>query len=86
MSNVGWLVNDTLTCIPGTKTFWHDLLEWFPNLRDKTNGYTNFSILPKSIEREAELFGAPDFIIRNGTFFGPVQIPGVKIISLELNK
>ena len=23
----GWLVNDTLTCIPGTKTIWHDLLE-----------------------------------------------------------
>ena len=40
--NSGWLVNDTLTCIPGTITFWHNLLEWFPELLDKTNGYTNY--------------------------------------------
>jgi hypothetical protein len=23
------IVNDCLTTIPGTKTFWHDLQEWF---------------------------------------------------------
>ena len=37
----GWLVNDCLTCIPGTKTFWHDLLEWIPTLEDKTDFHTD---------------------------------------------
>ena len=47
--NKGWLVNDCLTCIPGTKTLWHDLLEWMPNLIDKTNGYTDFRYLADTI-------------------------------------
>jgi glycosyltransferase involved in cell wall biosynthesis len=34
----GWLLHDKLTCIPGTKTLWHDLLEWLPGLVDMTNG------------------------------------------------
>ena len=49
MNKTGWLVNDTLTCIPGTITFWHNLLEWNPYLIDKTNGYTNFSVLSQNI-------------------------------------
>ena len=77
----GWLVNDTLTCIPNTKTFWHDLLEWFPELVDKTGGYTNFSTLPNNIERDANLNGSPDYIIRNCTFFRKMNIK-TKTISL----
>ena len=61
---IGWLVNDCLTCIPGTKTFWHDLLEWIPNLMDKTNGYTKFGELSSRIEEESKQ-SFPDYIIRN---------------------
>ena len=78
----GWLVNDTLTCIPGTKTFWHDLLEWFPDLQDKTNSYTDFSILASQTEKEISLFGKPDYIIRNATFFRSIEAEGLKTISL----
>jgi glycosyltransferase involved in cell wall biosynthesis len=77
----GWLVNDTLTCIPGTKTFWHDLLEWVPNLEDKCNGNTPFHILPSSIESEAINNGYPDYIIRNATYFRKINLP-IKTISL----
>ena len=45
LMKVGWLINDCLTTIPGTKTFWHDLLDWIPNLEDKTLGYTSFLTL-----------------------------------------
>lgn len=76
----GWLVNDTLTCIPNTKTFWHDLLDWLPELQDKTNGHTSFHILPNYIESEARN-GMPDYIIRNATYFRSMNLP-VKTISL----
>jgi glycosyltransferase involved in cell wall biosynthesis len=76
----GWLVNDTLTCIPGTKTFWHDLLEWIPNLEDKCNGHTPFTILPNYIEVEFNKTKV-GYIIRNATYFRPLNIP-VKTISL----
>lgn len=72
MSNkIGWLVNDTLTCIPNTKTFWHDLLDWFPNLEDKCNGYTDYSVLAQKIE---SIEGRPDYIIRNGSYFRKLNI------------
>ena len=77
----GWLVNDTLTCIPNTKTFWHNLLEWLPGLIDKTGGHTNFSTLPIHVERDANLNGPPDYIIRNCTIFRKMNI-NTKTVSL----
>jgi glycosyltransferase involved in cell wall biosynthesis len=67
----GWLVNDCLTCIPGTRTFWHDLLDWFPNLEDKCNGYTDYSILADKIE---SIPNRPDYIVRNGSYFRKLNI------------
>ena len=73
MEKKGWLVNDCLTCIPGTKTFWHDLLNWFPNLRDMTNGYTDYSILAQKIESISKT-NMPEYIIRNGSYFRKLNI------------
>lgn len=70
-NKIGWLVNDRLTCIPNTRTFWHDLLDWFPNLQDKCNGYTDYSVLATTIESIKE---RPDYIIRNGTYFRKINI------------
>jgi len=67
----GWLVNDQLTAIPNTRTFWHDLLDWFPNLEDKCDGYTSYSVLPNKIESIKE---RPDYIIRNGSYFRKLNI------------
>ena len=80
MNKIGWLVNDTLTCIPNTKTFWHDLLDWIPNLEDKCGGHTPFYILPNKIEEEAMGF-PPDYIIRNATYFRRLNLK-TKTISL----
>lgn len=77
----GWLVNDTLTCIPNTRTFWYDLLDWIPNLEDKCNGLTPFNILPNRIEHEFNFGVKPDYIIRNASYFRRLNIP-VKTISL----
>jgi len=82
MNKGGWLVNDTLTCIPGTKTFWHDLLENIPNLKDKTNSYTDFIYLKEYIEKEwLDAVIKPDYIIRNATFFDRLSLK-TKTISL----
>lgn len=70
-NKIGWLVNDRLTAIPNTRTFWHDLLDWFPNLEDKCNGYTDYAILPNMIESIKE---KPDYIIRNGSYFRKLNI------------
>lgn len=77
----GWLVNDTLTCIPNTRTFWHDLLEWFPNLEDKCNGVTPFHILPETIEHYYQHLSPPDYIIRNASYFRKLNV-NTKVVSL----
>ena len=83
MNKVGWLVNDTLTCIPGTKTFWHDLLENVPDLIDKTNGYTSFQILSSKIEQDIIIEGKPDYIIRNASYFGKINTSTPTISLLQ---
>jgi glycosyltransferase involved in cell wall biosynthesis len=70
-NKIGWLVNDQLTAIPNTRTFWHDLLDWFPNLQDKCNGYTNYNVLANTIESINE---RPDYIIRNASYFRKLNI------------
>jgi len=80
----GWLVNNCLTCIPGVETFWHDLLEWFPNLEAKTIGKTNtFAGLAEFVENEAKIKGIPDYIIRNATFFRPLNLKTKTICYLQ---
>lgn len=79
---VGWLVNDTLTCIPETKTLWHDLLEWLPGLVDKTGGLTDYANLAQAIESEAKN-DPPDYIIRNATFFRPMNIASLTISLVQ---
>ena len=62
----GWLVNDKLTCIPGTRTFWNNLLDSIPGLVDKTT--QPYAVLAGVIEAEC-LLGEPDYIIRNAAYF-----------------
>lgn len=81
--SIGWLVNDCLTCIPNTKTFWHDLLENIDGLQDKTFGYTGFDKLPSKIERELFWNNKPDYIIRNATFFRPLKTSVPQICLLQ---
>ena len=83
MNKLGWLVNDTLTCIPGTKTFWHDLLENVPRLVDKTGGHTNFNILSHKIEQNIREEGKPNYIIRNASFFGRINTDTPTISLLQ---
>lgn len=80
--NKGWLVNDCLTCIPGTKTLWHDLLEWMPNLIDKTNGYTDFRYLADTIESQVAT-DRPDYIIRNASYFRKLNIDTFTISLMQ---
>lgn len=80
----GWLINDCLTCIPNTRTFWHDLLDWFPNLKDKCDGYTDYSILAQKIE---SLPNRPNYIIRNGSYFRKlnIDVPTFSLIQDTMN-
>lgn len=77
----GWIVNDKLTCIPGTKTFWHDLLEWIPGLSSKADDIP-FHVLPNKIESDFySTYVKPNYLIRNATFFRRINLP-IKTISL----
>jgi glycosyltransferase involved in cell wall biosynthesis len=78
----GWLVNDMLTGIPGTKTLWHNLLEWMPNLEDKTGGYTDFSVLAGRVESQAK-DSPPDYIIRNASYFRKLNIDSFTISLMQ---
>lgn len=84
MNKEGWLINDCLTCIPNTRTFWHDLLDWFPNLKDKCDGYTDYSILAQKIE---SLPNRPNYIIRNGSYFRKlnIDVPTFSLIQDTMN-
>jgi hypothetical protein len=89
MNKIGWLINDRLTCIPGTKTFWHYLLENIPNLIDKTSGFTPFELLANETEQNIRYVKKyhpklkPDYIIRNASYFRPIgQHHNIKVISL----
>jgi len=75
MRNI-WIVNDLLTCIPGTRTFWHLLLE-IDGTVDKTG--TPFNKLAETIENDP---GECDLIIRNGTFFPRIHVHFTKQIAL----
>ncbi len=82
----GWLVNDCLTTIPETQTFWHNLLDWIEELQDKTNGYTDYSRLAQYIEEEyRQIQKKPKYVIRNGTFFRIIQIPIPQISLIQDN-
>ena len=68
----GWLVNDRLTAIPGTRTLWNHLLTEVPELVDKTTG--TYAGLAESIEFDAAR-EAPDYIIRNAAYFRWLDVP-----------
>ena len=77
----GWLVNDCLTCIPGTKTIWHDLLENIPGLIDMCDARDQWAALIGKIN-VASSIAPPDYIIRNASYFPALNTPGVKTVSL----
>lgn len=74
---VGYLVNDLLTAIPGTRTFWHDLLDWIPGLENKTG--TDYHGLASYIETLPE----PDYIIRNGSYFRKINTKARQISLIQ---
>lgn len=81
MTKHGWIINDKLTCIPGTKTFWHDLLDWIPGLISKADDIS-FHVLANKIENDFNsTYVKPYYLIRNATFFRRMNLP-VKTISL----
>ena len=72
------LVNDCLTCIPGTRTFWHDLVEWFEcgTVED------DYATLADTADAVAE-GDKTTLIIRNATYFPPLKASAaVPTISL----
>lgn len=77
---IGWLINDKLTCIPGTKTFWHNLLENIDGLENHC--IYPFSILNEVIDIQLSL-GEPDYIIRNASFFYPIKTKAKTISFLQ---
>jgi glycosyltransferase involved in cell wall biosynthesis len=78
---IGWLVNDLLTAIPGSKTLWHRLLEWLPGLQDKTG--VPFPLLAARIERDAAVTGSPEYLVRNASYFRALELDRPTISLLQ---
>ena len=77
-----WIVNDVPTCIPGTKTLWHNLLEWIPGAEWASSG--NFATLSGYITTcVIATHEKPGLIIRNASYFPHVEtdIPQVAILQ-----
>lgn len=77
----GWLVNDYMTCVPNTRTIWHDLIDWLPGLQDKCNNGHLLDLpthLDKLIKEESE----PDYIIRNASYWPHYPFTKSKIFSI----
>lgn len=72
-----WIVNDYLTCIAGTETFWHLLLS-IEGTVDKTG--KSFRVLADSIENDPEFC---DLIIRNASFFRRIRRDCKQIAFLQ---
>jgi glycosyltransferase involved in cell wall biosynthesis len=62
------LVNDALTQIPGTRTFWHDLQEW-AGAEFIGGDYATLATVADSMAGD----GGVSLIIRNATWFPPLK-------------
>lgn len=76
----GWLVNDWLSCIPGSGTLWSLLLQRVPGLEDRTGA--PYSILADRIEAQAAT-RPPDYVIRNAGYFRPLnlEVPTLALVQ-----
>jgi len=84
VNRLGWLVNDQLTSIPETRTFWHDLLEWIPGLAFRTGSYVDYSHLADVVEASYRIDAEkPQYIIRNSGFFRWIDLPVVTISFVQ---
>ena len=68
------IVNDCLTCIPGTRTFWHDLVEWTGG--EFVGGdYTTLADTASDASDPDEYDGEmTSLIVRNATWFPPIRV------------
>ncbi len=76
----GWLVNDKLATIPGTRTFWNHLTESVPGLVAQC--HDPFITLAEVIEAEAKV-DPPDYIIRNAAYFRKMDVfvPTISLVQ-----
>lgn len=79
------LINDILTAIPGTRTFWHDLMQWF----DMEFVGGDYATLAEKANDAIHVFNpglgieSASLIIRNATWFGPIN-PNQKVPTISL--
>ena len=71
------LVNDVLTCIPGTRTFWSDLQDWF-DMNFLGGPYEQLAVLS-----EIALKSPTSVVIRNASYFGPIKTDVPQIALLQ---
>lgn len=77
----GWLIHDHMTCIPNTRTLWHDLVEWLPGLQNKCNN-SELGELPDHVDSLLKHNREPEYIIRNASYWPPYYLKDSKIISI----
>lgn len=65
-----YIVNDYLTCIPGTKTLWHDLLEIDPAIRELTFDTTFSKNMDEFRANIKKIIKPKDIVIQNASFIG----------------
>lgn len=70
------VVNDALSQIPGSKTLWHLLCEWF-NAEFIAGDYSQLAAIAGAAAQDATL------VIRNCSYFGPIETTAPQIGILQ---
>lgn len=73
-----YLVNDFLTCIPGTKTLWHDLMDLDNDINELTFETTSSKNMDEFRTKLKNIIKPNDIVIQNASFIGYC---GGKVIS-----
>ncbi len=73
-----YIVNDFMTCIPGTKTLWNDLLENLDGFKALTFETTNSKNMDDFRKNLKKIIKKDDIVIQNATYLGYC---GGKVIS-----
>lgn len=73
------LVNDCLSALPGHRTFWNDLQDWFG--MEFCGG--DYSTLTADAEKLIERGAGTDLVIRNASYFPPIKSDVPQIALLQ---
>lgn len=76
-----WIINDLLTAIPETTTFWHQLVDWTGG-HFMGGDYSHLKAIVEAAYAACPTEDRPTVVIRNASYFPPLDLPGCRQVAL----